>query len=180
MLAFGPLATLPLASGPLGGLNSAAAFLTNVAATGTLGTITVTGVGNVLLTEVHATGTLSSIVVGIDDNAFLSGVATTLAQGDLVVTGKASVTVTEVHATTALGSVTASISVTAALTGLLATGVIGTITDVTGSANIFPLGVSTQGALGSILIWNPINPDVPGNWVPVPAGPGGGWTPVVT
>ena len=74
----------------------------------------------------------------------------------------------------------ASIKGYAYLTEVSAITELGTITDVTCTANIFPDGVSTQGVLGSILIWNPINPDVPGNWVPVDVGPIDNWTPVAT
>ncbi len=90
---------------------------------------------------------------GATAGILLTGLSTTFALGSVAFSIGGSVELTEVHATGEAGSVFVSYSIS--LTG-----------------------VSTQAVLAGVLIWGPIQPDVPGNWMPVSGGPGGGWVPV--
>lgn len=82
-----------------------------------------------------------------------------------------SVFLTSVDTTSALGLLDTIIRVYIDLTGLLTTGRIGGMM-LTAAANAYPVGVTTHGFVGSILVWDPVPPP--------PSPPSGHWTPVVT
>ena len=92
----------------------------------------------VSLTGVPATGTIGSIAAAF--SATLTGVSATVTLGTLSITGLANIDLTSVFATGALGTFVTPVYFT---------------------------GVSTQGVLGGVLVWDPV-PDGPsGNWIPV-------------
>src|ERR1035437_117117 len=101
--------------------------LTQVAATGSVGTITAICQvnGSAALTGVSATGSVGTVTPKVE--TALTGNVTTGSVGSVVASNAISIAVTGVSSTTLIGSVVASNAISIALTGVSGTGSVGTV-----------------------------------------------------
>jgi len=83
-------------------------------------------------------------------------------------TGDASVTPTGIAPTGQVGSVTAKGIAKINLTGLSATGVV-TVPAVEGDASVSVTGIGASGEVGSVLVWDRIDPDATVVWTEIAA-----------
>jgi len=169
--------TSPFAVAPFAdvgeGSAAAVAVVTGVAATGAVGTVSITtdqilsvsgvsstgGVGTVVViadanvspTGVAATSGLGVVSVTGTANIYPTGVSATGGVGSPVVSGDANLTVTGVSGTTALGTATVKADANAPVTGVEATGQTGTVT-VTADANVPAAGLYALGQVGTVTV----------------------------
>jgi len=166
MLGFSPLAAAPIAA-----LNEPLIFAQPAVAVGAIGTVVVTGDAVVLPAGVAAD-------VVIDGDFLVSGSAVVLPAGvaaDVVIDGDSSVSGTAlvipagVVADVPLGEAVASISIRVIPTPVRAFSQLGEV-EVKIHAPVPVIGLSTNGAVGQLLVWQKIddsqNPPDP-NWLPV-------------
>jgi len=126
---------------------------TGVSATGSVGSVTVSGKASTTPTGVSATGSVGTVTVAAKASTTATGSSATGAVGTPAVTGDANTTPTGASATGSVGSVTVTVggAVSVTPTGVSATGSVGTPT-VAGDANTTPTGVSATGAIGTVTV----------------------------
>lgn len=106
---------------------------TGVAGTGAVGQATVTAKANVSATGVSGTGAVGQVGVAIVTGAAATGVAATGSVGQVTVSAKANVTTTGVAATGAVGQVTVVGKAVVSVTGVAAQGSVGQLTVASGA-----------------------------------------------
>jgi len=124
--------------------------VTGVAASGDVGTVTVTAKANASVTGVAATGVVGSATVEAIGQVDVTGLAGTGGVGSV--------------------SVTEGVGVTVSTTGLFALGRVGVATAI-GEISVQVTGVAATGQVGpaSAFIWEPIIPNSSANWVEIAA-----------
>lgn len=124
---------------------------TGVSATGSVGSVTVSGKASTTPTGVSATGSVGTVTVAAKANTTPTGASATGSVGSVTVTvgGAVSVTPTGVSATGSVGSPTVAGDANTTPTGVSATGAVGTVTITAGSVSVTPTGVSATGAVGT-------------------------------
>lgn len=132
------------------------------------------------VTEVNATGTLGTVMVAAEAAVSLTNVSATGAVGDVTTDTSLNADVTEIHATGAIGDVVVAGMAQTEVTSVSATGELGDVTVESGAVTVLLTSVTASAVLGSVLVWGPVPIGPTGNWVDVPAGPGGGWSQVPT
>src|ERR1035437_7430624 len=123
--------------------------LTQVAATGSVGTITAICQvnGSAALTGVSATSSVGTVTPKIE--TALTGNAATGSVGSVVAYNAISIAITSVSATGSVGNINASNAISIALTGISGTGSIGSVI-ASNSLSIALTGVSGTGSVGNV------------------------------
>ena len=122
--------------------------VTGLAATGGVGSTTVTGVGNVAPTGIAATGSVGSITaVGNAIQVIASAEGSTASVGSVSTVGDSILSVTGLGSTASVGEESVSGAADIPETGLASTGGVGSVV-ATGIGNIDTTGVSGAGAVG--------------------------------
>ena len=121
-------------------------------------------------TGLEATTNVGSVTVtggtGIDAN--VTGLEATTNVGSITMTGDANVNVTGIAPGGQVGTVTAKGIALINLTGVSATGQV-TEPAVEGDASVSVTGVGTSGEVGSVLVWDRIDPDATVVWTEIAA-----------
>ena len=143
---------------------------TGVAGTGAVGSVTITqGTGvTIAVTGVAATGAVGSVVVQLPKTVSVTGVSGTSAIGSVTVTEGTGVSVsaTGVSATGSVGSVSVETGVGVNVTGESATGSVGSVT-ATGKAVVSPEGVEATIITGGGQVWGLIDDSQTITWTAV-------------
>jgi hypothetical protein len=153
MLGFSPLASTPLASSAGGDVN-------------------------VFVSGLEATGAVGSVVVQVDIPVPVTGLEATGAVGTVVVNTSSNIPVTGLEATGAVGTAAAAVSVNLLLNGVQALGEVADVSGVTGTANVFPEGVSAVGQTSAPTVWGKIFPDQDPGWSELLPNQTPVWTPI--
>jgi hypothetical protein len=142
---------------PMTGATGVTATVTGQSATGSVGTVTVSGKANVSVTGQSATGSAGTVTAIGKANVSLTGVSATGSAGTVTAIGRTPVTVIPLglEAGGSVGTVTvvANQSVSTTVTGQQATGQVGTVTVSVAAAGIAqPAGVSATGQAGTVSV----------------------------
>ena len=142
----------------------------SLAATGQVGQLSYVGGVDVPTTGIAATGNVGtvSITTGTGVDANVTGPGVTASVGSITMTGDANVNVTGIAPVGQVGTVTAKGIAKINLTGISATGQV-TVPAVSGDALINVTGVGTSGEVGSVLVWDRIDPDATVVWTEIAA-----------
>ena len=129
------------------------------------------GVG-VSVTGVAATGSVGSVTVNADANVSATGVAGTGQVGSITIDGDAIVAVTGLAGTSGVGSVTVTegAGINVAVGSGSAQGQVGVVTAI-GNISVLVTGVAATGATSgaSVVAWNEIIPNQDPNWTEIAA-----------
>jgi len=140
-------------------------------ATGQVGQLSYVGGVDVPASGLEATTSVGSVSIttgtGIDVD--VTGLEVTASVGSISsVTGDANVSPTGIAPVGQVGTVTAKGIAKINLTGLSATGEV-TVPAVEGDASVSVTGVGTSGEVGSVLVWDRIDPDATVVWTEIAA-----------
>ena len=144
---------------------------TGVAATGEIGSPSISGDSTLSLVGVAGTGVVGTAAVSADSNVTVTGVSATGSVGTAEAEAGAIVPTTGLEATSAVGSVTVNEGqgIDVSVTGVSATSAVGSIASVTGTARVFPTGVEGSGEVQAVLVWGKIVPDPGTTWTEIAA-----------
>ena len=124
------------------------------------------------VTGVAATGSVGSVTVNADANASVTGVAGTGQNGSITIDGDAIVAVTGLAGTSGVGAVTVTqgAGINVAVGSVSAQGQVGVVTAI-GNISVLVTGVAATGATSgaSIVAWNEIVPNQDPNWTEIAA-----------
>ena len=140
-------------------------------ATGQVGQLSYVGGVDVPASGLEATTSVGSVSIttGTGVDADVTGLEVTASVGSVSsVTGDANVNVTGIAPVGQVGTVTAKGIALINLTGLSATGQV-TVPAVNCDASVSVTGVGTSGEVGSVLVWDRIDPDATVVWTEIAA-----------
>jgi len=124
------------------------------------------------VTGVAATGSVGSVTVNADANVSVTGVAGTGQNGSITIDGDAIVAVTGLAGTSGVGAVTVTqgAGINVAVGSVSAQGQVGVVTAI-GNISVLVTGVAATGATSgaSIVAWNEIVPNQDPNWTEIAA-----------
>ena len=124
------------------------------------------------VTGVAATGSVGSVTVNADANVSVTGVAGTGQNGSITIDGDAIVAVTGLAGTGGVGAVTVTqgAGINVAVGSVSAQGQVGVVTAI-GNISVLVTGVAATGATSgaSIVAWNEIVPNQDPNWTEIAA-----------
>ena len=124
------------------------------------------------VTGVAATGSVGSVTVNADANVSVTGVAGTGQNGSITIDGDATVAVTGLAGTGGVGAVTVTqgAGINVAVGSVSAQGQVGVVTAI-GNISVLVTGVAATGATSgaSIVAWNEIVPNQDPNWTEIAA-----------
>ena len=124
------------------------------------------------VTGVAATGSVGSVTVNADANVSVTGVAGTGQVGSITIDGDAIVAVTGLAGTSGVGAVTVTegAGINVAVGSVSAQGQVGVVTAI-GNISVLLTGVAATGATSgaSVVAWNEIIPNQDPNWTEIAA-----------
>ena len=123
--------------------------VTGVAATGQIGSVTVSGASDVPVTGLEATGSVGSVTVVAEANVSPSGLSATGQVGSVEALASAVVSVTGISSTGSVGSVAVVAESNTSVTGVSSVGSVGSLT-VAANADVSPTGIGASGNVGSV------------------------------